>query len=131
MRGPRRHSWLSEGLGAIGIHVSTPDAIKKLGDAAGGFLVNSIPGGNTVNSIFDLTNTRGGGPSPQSLGEATWANVQTNAKVAVQGALTAVAINNGAKNAVNDATVGLQLLFRSPLGLAGIAVVVVLLLRRS
>ena len=119
-------SWLSEGLGKVGIHVRTPDVIKHVGDLAGGFLVHNIPGGDLVNGVFDLTNSRGGGMGPGEIVDRTWSNARDAADTGVTAANAAAMASQSAQTSLT----GLRLFLGTPVGLAAAALTVYLVLRK-
>lgn len=119
-------SWLSEGLGRVGIHVRTPDAIKRIGDKVGGFVIHNVPGGDLVDGLFDLTNTRGGGPTLETLAAETWSNASGAASTGLMAANAAAVAQQSATTSMT----GLRLFLSTPVGLATAALVAFLLLRK-
>lgn len=101
-------SWLSE---LTHIHISAPPIVQSFGDSVAAVVTNAVPGGNTVDSLFDLTNTRGGGRSPRELVAAAKANIENSARVGL-GAATAA---SNAQSAATDFSAGLSILTRNPL----------------
>lgn len=71
-------SWISKFTHTEGW---TPTFIKKAGDSVAGTVVNAIPGGSYLDSIFDLTNTRGG-VAPSSIVQQTGDNLNASLTVA-------------------------------------------------
>lgn len=75
-------SWFSKITHTEGL---TPDFIKKIGDVAAPLVLNAIPGGNTLNSVLNLTN-QGGRPAmtPSQIAAQTGQNLQTSLNAATQ-----------------------------------------------
>lgn len=120
-------SWLSEGLKKIGVPVpKTPTVIKKIGDVAAGVVLNNVPGGNLVKQGIDAVGSAAKKLSLGGLSSQVAAGVTQDVKSGVQQAQNAAAV----KGAADTAGLGLQVLFSSPVGLALVVVVVVLLVRR-
>lgn len=106
-------SWLSDRLGTTG---STPDWIKKVGNVAGGAVVNAIPlgGGSFVDKLFNLTGSQ---PSSSQSGLAQIVD-QTGNNLNAQ-------LNRA--GTLNQATAFLS----SPVGILLVVAIVVLLFRKK